>query len=267
MAGETLMSVMETGMLQAAGEAWPIAELNLLAKTSRILEVNGHGDRIYGHIAMRDAEGRGFWIKRSGISLGEVFDHRDFLLASFDGELLHGEGKLHSEWPIHAEILKRRPDIVYTGHTHPFYSVVYSSIKEPLPLLHKRRFASPPRYEESSEFILTPQEGAAVAAAMGQSMIVMLRHHGIVFCGKDRVEFLYNGIGLEEACHEAVVAAGSGLSWSVPPAGERKVERRSASSGVLRDNALWAFYCRMVERAERAGDIRLSTAHVDQDGR
>ena len=257
------MSVIETATLKpVAGDVAPIEELNLLAKTSRILEINGHGDRVYGHIAMRDPQGRGFWMKRSGISLGEVFDHRDFLLASFDGEVRSGDGRLHSEWPIHAEVLRKRDDIIFTGHTHPFYSVVYSSIKEPLPLLHKRRFEPPPRYEESSEFILTPEEGSAVAAAMGQAMIVMLRHHGIVFCGRNRVELLYNGIGLEEACHEAVIAAGSGLSWSVPPAGERKVERRSASSGTKRDQDLWAYYCRMVERAEQMGDIRLSKARV-----
>ena len=211
---------------------------------------------------MRDPQGRGFWMKRSGISLGEVFDHRDFLLVSLQGVVQSGDGNLHSEWPIHAEVLRSRPDIIFTAHTHPFYSVVYSAIKEPLPLLHKRRFESPPRFEESSEFILTREEGSAVAAAMGQAMIVMLRHHGIVFCGRNRVELLYNGIGLEEVCHEALVAAGSGLSWSVPPAAERKVERRSASSGVRRDQDLWAFFCRTLERAEQAGDLRLSKARV-----
>lgn len=251
-----------TASKSAAEEASLIEQLNLLAKTSRILEITGHGDRVYGHIAMRDPMDRGFWIKRSGISLGEVFDHRDFVLASLDGAVLAGDGRLHSEWPIHAEVFRARPDIVFTAHTHPFYSVVYSSIKQPLPLLHKRRFESPPRYEESSEFILTPEEGRAVAEAMGQALIVMLRHHGIIFCGKNRVELLYNGIGLEEACHEALAAAGSGLSWSEPPAGERKVERRSASSGVRRDHDLWSFYCRMVERAEQAGDLRLSRSRI-----
>src|SRR4051812_40499846 len=83
------------------------AELTLLAKASRILEIHGHGDRIFGHIAMRDPQGRGFWLKRHSISLGEVFDPRDFLLVDFDGEVLYGDGKCHSEWPIHAEIFKR----------------------------------------------------------------------------------------------------------------------------------------------------------------
>jgi L-fuculose-phosphate aldolase len=39
-------------------------ELDKLAKGARILELNGHGDRIFGHVALRDPEGRGFWLKR-----------------------------------------------------------------------------------------------------------------------------------------------------------------------------------------------------------
>src|SRR5689334_8312308 len=106
------MNIIDTAASKsAADEALLIEELNLLAKTSRILEITGHGDRVYGHVAMRDPQGRGFWLKRSGISLGEVFDHRDFVLASLDGELQAGDGRLHSEWPIHAEVFRARPDI------------------------------------------------------------------------------------------------------------------------------------------------------------
>lgn len=247
----------------AAPDAALIAELDLLAKASRILEINGHGDRIFGHIAMRDPLGRGLWLKRSGISLGEVFDHRDFLLLDFAGTVLHGDiERRHSEWPIHAEIMKRRADINFTAHTHPIYGVIYSAIEEPLPMLHKRRFGSPPRFEKSSEFILTPEEGAAVAGALGQAMLMFLRHHGMVYCGRYRFELLYMGIGLEEACHEALVASASSLSWSAAPVMERSVERRPASSAIGRDQDLWDYYCRLLERAEQAGDPRLSQGPV-----
>lgn len=60
------------------------AELEALVKGSRSLELNGHSDRIWGHVAMRDPGGQGFWIKRHGTSLGEVFDADDFQLTSFE---------------------------------------------------------------------------------------------------------------------------------------------------------------------------------------
>ena len=256
---EQAMTIIEA---TPSSDSLPREQLDELAKAARILELSGHGDRIFGHIAMRDARGRGFWLKRSGISLGEVFDHRDFLLVNFDGDVLAGEGKLHSEWPIHAEIFKERADIAFTAHTHPFFGVMYSAVKEPLPLLHRRRFQSPPRYEESSDFIVTPEQGRAVALAMGQEMMVMLRHHGVVFCGRGKLDLLTNGIGLEEACQEALWVTGSGLSWSVPPEGERAMGRRISWSGANREESLWGYYCRLLERAEDAGDVRLSRRPV-----
>jgi len=53
-------------------------------------------------------------------------------LTAFDGTLLVGEGRRHSEWPIHGEIMQRRPDVNYTAHSHPFYGAIYSSVHEPL---------------------------------------------------------------------------------------------------------------------------------------
>jgi ribulose-5-phosphate 4-epimerase/fuculose-1-phosphate aldolase len=238
------------------------AELQLLAKASRILEINGHGDRIFGHVAMRDPQGRGFWLKRHGISLGEVFDHRDFLLVDFDGEVLYGDGKRHNEWPIHAEIMKRRPDVNFTGHTHPFYCTTYSAIETPLPLLHARRFAQPARFEETSDFILTPAQGAAVASKLGDGLVVFLRHHGVIYCGRNRLELLSSGIGVEEACQEALLATASGLAWSAPDAGDRAQRMTSSAKMSARDDDLWNYYCRVLARAEQAGDIRLSQGPV-----
>src|SRR5579864_7938974 len=107
-------------------------ELDKLVKGARILELNGHGDRIFGHVALRDPDGRGFWLKRHQIALGEMFDARDFVLVDFDGKQLHGVGQRHSEWPIHAEIFRARPDLKATAHTHLFHAVIYSAVKRPL---------------------------------------------------------------------------------------------------------------------------------------
>ena len=44
-------------------------DLDELAAACRVLELEGHGDRIWGHMALRDPQGRGFWIKRAGEAL------------------------------------------------------------------------------------------------------------------------------------------------------------------------------------------------------
>ena len=85
------------------------ADLEKLSASCRILEMEGHGDMTLGHLSLRDPEGRGFWMKRNAIGLGEVAGAEDFVLVTFDGEQIAGSGRCHSEWPIHSEILRSRP--------------------------------------------------------------------------------------------------------------------------------------------------------------
>src|SRR3546814_8252262 len=56
-----------------------------------------------------------------------ILTHNDFVLVSFDGVKLEGEGGMHSEWPIHAEILRARPDVQVVAHTHPFFASLLRS--------------------------------------------------------------------------------------------------------------------------------------------
>ena len=102
--------------------------LTELAYGCRILHHEGHADMTLGHLSLRDPDGRGVWLKRSGIGLGEVRDADDFVLIDFSGKRLSGEGRLHKEWPIHTEILQRRPDINGRRHSHPFHATAFSAL-------------------------------------------------------------------------------------------------------------------------------------------
>ncbi len=233
-------------------------ELDKLAKGARILELNGHGDRIFGHVALRDPEGRGFWLKRHQISLGEVFDARDFILVDFDGKQLHGAGVRHSEWPIHAEILRARPDLNATAHTHPFYSVIYSAVRKPLGSVSGPG-AAPPRFDGTSEFIDTPELGRRLAAAFthGAKMMLM-RHHGVVFGGRNIEEMVLAGIELEHRCRQMLTVASADLPFEWPDAEEVTRKFSSATMRVGSSRGLWDHYCRVLARAEAQGDPRLS---------
>lgn len=237
------------------------AALDDLAKASRILEIHGHSDRIWGHVAMRDPDGRGFWLKRHAISLGEVFDGSDFQLIDFEGELLHGHGRRHSEWPIHGEIFLARPDVHYTGHTHPFHASIFSAIAEPLRQVRGGTPMLPARYEGSSELVTTREPGRALAEALGAAASVIMRNHGVVFTGATVIDLVKQGIELEEVCRQTLAANGSGFPWRWPD--DDEWSRKGADYGRrVRGDPLWAFYCRLLARAEAQGDIRLSSAPV-----
>lgn len=220
------------------------ADLNKLALASRILEMEGHGNFTLGHLAMRDPEGRGIWIKRWGLTLGEVWDWTDHQLITFDGELLYGDGKKrHSEWPIHARIMLRRPDINATAHTHPQYGAVFSAADEPLrPIANAGSLFKepPPRYTKTSELVRTADMGDELADVLGDHPAMFLRNHGVVFGGETVEKMTIVGVQLEEACRQMLMMASSGLKWSWPQGEEQA--RKSKTMGEGRNVKLFFDY-------------------------
>ncbi|MEE8333511.1 MAG: class II aldolase/adducin family protein [Alphaproteobacteria bacterium] len=247
------------------------ADLDQMARACRVFELEGHGDRVVGHMAMRDPEGRGFWMKRAGISLGEVYDARDFVLLDFDGRKLAGDGRRHGEWPIHGEILRARPDIKATAHTHPFYASVYSACDEPLRTVVPRATTQPvrpPRWEGSADLIATVDAASSMVDAMGAHYAVLLRNHGIVTCGPDIADPVLVGIALEKMCREALCVASSGLDYSCPEEDElvEKMESGAALDPAIASGRVqWRYYQRKLARAEAAGDPAFARAPVPID--
>lgn len=236
------------------------ADLDELARACRVLELEGHGDRVVGHMALRDPEGRGMWMKRAGIALGEVVDWRDFVLLDFEGNMLAGDGTPHGEWPIHSEILKARPDINATSHTHPFYASIYSAANVPLETVVPRATTQPvrpPRFEDDSGLIGTPEMACAMVDAMGKQHAVLLRNHGMVTCGPTIPDPVLVAIALEKMCQEALVIHGSNLPFNAPDEAEllKKLDEGAMlDPAIVGGKSLWAYYCRKLARAEAAGD-------------
>jgi L-fuculose-phosphate aldolase len=240
------------------------ADLDELAAACRILELEDQGDRVWGHMALRDPDDRGFWMKRAGVALGEIRGAGDFILLDFDGNKIAGDGQSHSEWPIHSEILKKRPDVIATAHTHPFYASAYSACEEPLRTLVARSGIQPylpPRFEDTSELIRRPEQGRALAEVLGDNTAVLLRNHGVVTCGHSISEPVLVAIALEKMCHEVLVIGGSGFKYAWP--GEQEMATKRAGGRKIIDRpSVWAYYRRKLARAEAMGEPLLATEPV-----
>jgi len=244
------------------------ADLDELARACRVLELEGQGDRVVGHMALRDPDGRGMWMKRAGVALGEIFDARDFVLLDFDGRKLDGDGASHGEWPIHSEILRLRPEINATAHTHPFYASVYSASEEPLMTVVPRSTTQPvrpPRFEGGADLICTREVAIAMVESMDGRNAVLLRNHGIVTCGARIEDSVLVAIALEKMCREALTINASGLTFGCPEEDEllKKLDSGAAlNPAVIGGKTLWAYYCRKLARAEKSGDPRLAVEPV-----
>ena len=238
------------------------ASLDKLALASRILEMEGHGNFTLGHLAMRDPEGRGVWIKRWGLTLGEVQDWQDHQLIDFDGNLLYGDGnKRHSEWPIHVGIYKRRPDVQASAHTHPRYGTVFSCTPEPLRALTNAGSyfaAPPPRFTRTSELIRKSEVGDEMAEVLGDHNAVFLRNHGVVFCGDSIEKMTIVGVQLETACQQQLEIAASGLPYDWPD--DAELARKSETIGESRNLYLFfEYFANKLAATQALGDPNLPT--------
>lgn len=219
-----------------------------LARACRILEMEGHGDMTLGHLSLRDPDGRGFWMKRNRAGLGEILGPDDFVLVDWDGKQIAGSGGRHSEWPIHSEILRVRPDIKVVAHTHPFHACVFSSSLEPLQpfTVDADYFLEVPRHEDDVALITTKQEGAALASTLGQNFAVLMSNHGVTFCGTSVPHATCVGIFLEKACKAQLAGLSAGFRAKSLSAATR-VKRHGQIMTPIHWEHSWNYFCRKLK--------------------
>lgn len=226
--------------------------LHELARAHRILEIEGHGDMSMGHLSYRDPFGRGLWLKRGNLGLEEVTGD-DYILIDFDGNVLEGQGLRHLEWPLHAEIMRARPDVNVVGHSHPHYSTVFGATSAALQPInnHGVWFAEHgiPRFAETTHIITTVELGKALARTLGQSEAVLQANHGASFVGRDIKEATLAGIFLERAAKFQLDLAASGLPYEVPDPVET-VEKHKVIYPERAKNNYWMYFNRKLDRLE-----------------
>jgi L-fuculose-phosphate aldolase len=218
------------------------------ARACRILEMEGHGDMTLGHLSMREAAGRGFWMKRNQIGLGEVLSAEDFVLVDWDGHQIAGTGSRHSEWPIHSEIYRARPDVNVVVHSHPFYASVFSAAAEPLEpyTLDADYFVDVPRHNDEVALVTTKSEGAALARSLGGNFAVLMGNHGVTFCGTTIEHAVCTGIFLEKACKAHLAGRAASLRTAMPNRAVRERRHKQIMTPVHWQHS-WRYFCRKLE--------------------
>ncbi len=227
------------------------AQLSELAEACRVLEMEGHGDMTLGHLSLRDPEGRGFWMKRNRIGLGEVLGPEDFVLVDWDGQKIAGSGGRHSEWPIHSEIFRSRTDVCVVAHTHPFHACIVSASTVPLSpfTLDSDYFEEIPRHQDQVALITTKAEGAALARALADAPAVLLANHGVTFCGGSVAHTVCVGVFLEKACKAELVGRAAGFPAGMPDAATRARRHAQIMTPVHWDHS-WSYFRRKLAAIE-----------------
>ncbi|MGK4578599.1 class II aldolase/adducin family protein [Kitasatospora sp. HPMI-4] len=222
----------------------------LAALGSRVLAEAGQGDMVWGHLAVRDPAGRGVWMKSAGWGLEEVRPDR-VLLVSWDGRPLAGTGRVHLEYHIHTEVMRARPDVQVSLHTHSAAANAFSALGVPLrPLSHDAVvFAEHglPSYRATANLVRTRELGQALAADLGQARACLMPQHGLLTAGRDLAHAVMYAILLERACTLQLTAQAAGelRHWTDR---EESLEKDATVWPPSQIEAGWRYWVRRAER-------------------
>lgn len=165
--------------------------LDDLAAASRILADQGVFDAA-GHVSMRHPNRADrFLMSRSLAPMLVTPD--DLLELTLEGDTCDGGGRRpFLERFLHAEIYRARPDVMAVAHGHSPSIIPFSLVDTPLlATYHNAAFLAEgvPLFDIRSRFgttdivISDPARGAALAEALGDKSVVLLRAHGFVAVG------------------------------------------------------------------------------------
>jgi len=187
----------------------------------RILAATGATTPILGHVSVRMPGGgdRVLVRCRGPRERGLLFTEADDIrLVGLDDNGDVGEGyRLPNEYPIHAEILRARPDVDSVVHAHPVNAVVAALADRPLrPIVGAFNI---PAFRMAADgipvwphrgLVRTSAAGRSLAAALGDGAACLLLGHGVVTVGSNPVQAVLRALDIDELARVTVAVAGLG---------------------------------------------------------
>jgi L-fuculose-phosphate aldolase len=231
-----------------------------VAWSCRILAMGGHGDYTLGHVSARSADGCHVLMKPNGLGLEEVAP-RDVLTIDLDGAKISGDGRIHLEYVLHTEIYRARPDVQSVIHTHPPYTTALGATDARLEMLNHDAvlFRDGLSYfDDTAELIVSPEQGAAVAAALGERRVVVMRGHGVIVTGESVPWATYAALTLERVLRIQSIARSLG---NLVPMSAEMADR--VYPDKYRNEHISAYWDYLVRQVRQAG---LAAGMADRGG-
>ena len=152
-----------------------------------------------GNIALRDDDDDVVAITPSGISYTGM-TAGDIAIVDLNGKWLDGPYKPSSEVPMHTAVLRARPDVKATVHTHAMFATIMAMGENP-----ELRPITPPQCEFTPvgivPFTMPGSNDVAdlVVKALGEKgRAVLIKNHGMFCCGKNMKAAMHAATYIEE---------------------------------------------------------------------
>lgn len=194
-------------MTASPASAGPVERTVLedLAAASRILADQGVLDAA-GHVSMRHPGAADRFLLSRSLAPALVCAD-DIMEFSLDGEACDARGRTgFLERFIHSEIYRARSDVMAVAHGHAAAVIPFGLVATPMrAMYHNTAFlaAGVPIFDIRERFGATdivvnnPEKGAALADALGDKPVVLLRAHGFVAVGPSLQAAVFRAIFTE----------------------------------------------------------------------
>jgi len=229
-----------------------------LAAGHRVLAHYGVNDLTYNHFGLRvPGEPDCMLIKRTDWMFCEV-TASSLLKVDFDGNVLT-ETDVRSikggALIIHAGLLKSRPDLSATLHTHTVAGMGVAAHKFGLLPInqHALRFYGELKYHNFEGFEFDPGMTSRLVRDLEGGTLMILRNHGVLVCGESVAECVVNHHWLEMACQGQIAALSAGEgNYAIPSkeACEYAHSQFTDGGSFLKGGKDWAACLRLAERLD-----------------
>ena len=190
-----------------------------------------------GHISYRPDGADWFWTLRH-VHVGlEAIGPGDIIACDMKGDAIDSPWTGSGERFIYTEIFARRPDVRAIAHFHPHMATVFTVAgRKLLPVLMLGAHIGDVPVYEKPEPVESPDDGQALADALGSARVVLMRGHGAVTVGTSVEEVCALAVMLEETARIQFEASQLGEPRVIDTRGKEKV---FANAFIHFQDVLW----------------------------
>lgn len=227
-----------------------------LATACRVMAQNGLAEDILGHISLRVDGGmllRCRGPQEKGLLFTETEDIRSVdAMGMVDDPT--GSYAAPNEYPIHRQVMLRRPDVMAVVHAHP-PAVVAADLAglELRPIVGAYNI---PAMRMASMSIPIYPRGVLInrtdladdlASALGESDVCILRGHGIVAVGESVEQAMVRALNVDALARMTLSANSAGNKVPEIPVGDR--DEMPDLGSTFNDSFVWRHYAAKLELA------------------
>lgn len=170
-----------------------------------------------GNISAYDPESGLMVVTPSGLDY-DLMTPDDMMVIKLDGTIVEGTHKPSSEWRLHAEIYKAKPEARAVLHTHSPYATACAVTQETIPVILIEMFPFLGGDIKVADFGVpgTTDVGTNAVKALEGRYTALLANHGVVAFGKDLEQAHVRAVYAEDAAKIYYFARTSGQIKLIP---------------------------------------------------